>query len=237
MLHSFEQACGKSLVTLVIGPTDEQLMERIQQGDETALAALHRRHRALIRTIIGRMIYNDHDVDELVQDCFLDLWRHASNFDGTKGQVLGWIVTLARRRTIDRIRRKSAYSRAQDRFREECSMTCESEHGGADEEAAGSDRAEAVSRLIGRLPEAQQEAVRLAFFNGMTQRQIAAHTGIPLGTIKTRLELALRKLRSSVLAFGELHDPVRTPAVRPQCHAHQNAGSAPEALDVELAAA
>lgn len=212
MLHSFDHAYGKSLVTRATGPTDEELMDRIQQGDESALGTLLRRHRALIRTIISRMIYNEHDVDDLVQDCFLDLWRHASHFDGSKGQVLGWLVTLARRRTIDRIRRKSAYTRAQDRFREEITTTCEGVHGGADEEAAGSDRAEAVARLISKLPEAQQEAVRLAYFQGMTQRQIAAHTGIPLGTIKTRLELALRKLRSSVLAFGELHEPMQAAA-------------------------
>jgi RNA polymerase sigma factor (sigma-70 family) len=89
---------------------------------------------------------------------------------------------------------------------------CEADHAGADEEAAESDRAAAISRLIARLPEAQQEAVRLAFYRGMTQRQIAAYTGTPLGTVKTRLELALRKLRSAVLAFGELHEPMQAAA-------------------------
>ena len=63
-----------------------------------------------------------------------------------------------------------------------------------------------MAQLIANLPQAQQEAVRLAYYRGMTQRQIAAHTGIPLGTVKTRLELAIRKLRSAVLAFGELRD-------------------------------
>ena len=80
---------------------------------------------------------------------------------------------------------------------------------GADEAASQHDRAEAIARLIARLPEAQQQAVHLAFYRGMTQRQIAAYTGIPLGTIKTRLELALRKLRAAVVAFGELHANVQ----------------------------
>ena len=213
MLHSFDQSYGNELFSVASGePTDEQLMKRIQRGDEAALAALLRRHRALLRTIISRMIYNDHDVDDLVQECLLDVWRHAANYCVEKGHALGWIVTLARRRTIDRIRRKSAYSRAQDRFREEVTADCEADHAGADEGAAESDRAEAVLRLIARLPEAQQQAVHLAFYRGMTQRQIAAHTGAPLGTIKTRLELALRKLRSSVLAFGELHEPMQAAA-------------------------
>jgi len=206
MLHSFDQSYGKTAAPPASGePTDEQLMEGIQQGDEMALAALHRRHRALLRTIISRMIYDDHEVDDLVQDCLVDVWRHAANYSAAKGHVIGWLVTLARRRTIDRIRRKTAYARAQNRFRDEISPEFEG-HTGADEVAGASDRAEAVSRLIARLPEAQQQAVHLAFYRGMSQRQIAAHTGIPLGTIKTRLELALRKLRSSVLAFGELHE-------------------------------
>jgi RNA polymerase sigma-70 factor, ECF subfamily len=206
MLYSFDPDHLKELPTVVVGEaTDEQLMERIQHGDETALAALHQRHRALLRTIISRMIANDHDVDDLVQDCLLEIWRHAANYSVKKGQALGWIVTLARRRTIDRIRRKQAYVRAQDRFREMTAIPQAAMQAGADEEAAQNDRAAVVKSLISRLPAPQQQAVRLAFYRGLTQRQIAAQTGIPLGTIKTRLELALRKLRSIVLAFGELH--------------------------------
>ncbi len=209
MLYSFDQYHLKDRPITRADETDEQLMERIQHGDETALASLHRRHHALFRTIISRMINNDHDVDDLVQECLLEVWRHAANYRLEKGHALGWIVTLVRRRTIDRIRRKTAYGRAQDRFRTEVTTVCEATHPGADEQVAQNDRAKEVSRLIANLPEAQQEAVRLAFYRGMTQRQIAAHTGIPLGTIKTRLELALRKLRSAVLAFGELHEDMQ----------------------------
>lgn len=208
MLYSFDQAYIKELAPLptAAAESDEQLMERMQQGDETALAALHHRHRGLLRTIISRMINNDHDVDDLVQECLLELWRHAGNYRVEKGHALGWIVTLVRRRTIDRIRRKAAYGRAQDRLREESATVCETMHSGADEVVAQNDRAEAVSRLLAHLPPAQQEVVQLAYYRGLSQREIAAHTGIPLGTIKTRLELGLRKLRSAVLAFGELHD-------------------------------
>ena len=193
-------------------PTDEQLMERIQQGDEDALAALHRRHEGLLRAVVSRMIFDTHDVDELVQECLLEVWRHAANYEVGKGRALGWIVTLVRRRSIDRIRRKMAYGRAQERFRDEVACDGDASYARADEEVAENDRAEAISRLLAKLPEAQQQAVQLAFYRGMTQRQIAAHTGIPLGTIKTRLELAMRKLRSSVLAFGELHEPMSVAA-------------------------
>jgi RNA polymerase sigma-70 factor (ECF subfamily) len=188
-------------------------MENIKRRDEHSLDLLQRRHQALLRTIISRIISNDYDVDELVQECLLEVWRRAENYDSSKGQALGWLVTLARRRTIDRLRRKSAYWRAQDRFRIECeSETATATQRGADEEAVQDDTAEVVGRLIANLPEAQQQAVKLAYFHGMSQRQIAAQTGIPLGTIKTRLELAMRKLRSAVLAFGELHEPLRAAA-------------------------
>ena len=193
-------------------PTDEQLMERIRQGDETALAALHRRHGGLLRAIISRMICNTHDVDDLVQECLLEVWRHAANYESGKGLALGWIVTLVRRRTIDRIRRTMAYGRAQERFREEVTAESGAIHASADEEVSENDRAVAVARLLAKLPEPQQQAVHLAFYRGMTQRQIAAHTGIPLGTIKTRIELAMRKMRSSVLAFGELYEPMSAAA-------------------------
>ena len=158
------------------------------------------------------MIFDTHDVDELVQECLLEVWRHAANYEVGKGRALGWIVTLVRRRSIDRIRRKMAYGRAQERFRDEVACDGDASYARADEEVAENDRAEAISRLLAKLPEAQQQAVQLAFYRGMTQRQIAAHTGIPLGTIKTRLELAMRKLRSSVLAFGELHEPMSVAA-------------------------
>jgi RNA polymerase sigma-70 factor (ECF subfamily) len=150
MLYSFDQhQLNNGRTPLAAGePTDEQLMERIQQGDEQALAVLHKRHHALLRTIISRMINNDYDVDDLVQECLLEVWRHAANYCAEKGHALGWIVTLVRRRTIDRIRRKTAYGRAQDRFREEAECVCQAMHAGADEEAAQSDQAEAVARLL-----------------------------------------------------------------------------------------
>jgi RNA polymerase sigma-70 factor (ECF subfamily) len=215
MLYSFDQQRidNNRSKTPSCDPTDEQLMENIKGRDEASLGLLHNRHQALLRTVISRIVSNDYDVDELVQECLLEVWNRAQNYDSAKGQALGWLVTLARRRAIDRLRRKSAYWRAQDRFR------VESEHDvsagrqcGADEEAAQDDTAEAVARLIANLPEPQQQAIHLAYFRGMSQRQIAAHTGIPLGTIKTRLELAIRKLHSAALAFGELREPAHTAA-------------------------
>ena len=184
--------------------TDEELMKQIKQGDEKALECLHQRHLRLIRAIISRNTNNDHEIDDLVQECIFQIWRCAGKYESERGPALGWIVTIVRRRAIDHIRRKKKYQEAQDRIRTEVATVCEDRCFRTQEEVAHNDRAEIVARLIERLPEPQQQAVHLTFYRGMSQQQIAAHIGIPLGTIKTRMELAMRKLRSAALAFGEL---------------------------------
>src|SRR5438445_12629287 len=122
----------------------------------------------------------------------MEIWNRAGNFDPAKGKLLGWLITFARRRAIDRIRRRIAYSRAEERLRLEKENECEQSYQhGADVAASDSDRAEIFQRIIATLPQSQREALKLSFHGGLSQREIAARTGIPLGTIKTRLELGL----------------------------------------------
>lgn len=205
MLYAFEShQLQRALEQRTAEATDEQLMAGICRQDPRCIEALYRRHHALLRTVISRIVGNEYDVDDVLQECLLDVWRHAGNYSRAKGEALAWIVTLARRRAIDRVRRIGTYHRCKDRFRDVAMMEQEgAAHAGADEEVASMDRAAVIRKLISKLPEAQQEAVRLAFFKGLTQREIAKFTGKPLGTIKTRLELGLRKLRNALLALGE----------------------------------
>jgi RNA polymerase sigma-70 factor, ECF subfamily len=182
---------------------DEDLMIAIQGRDEAALGVLYKRHTALLRTIVNRVINNDTDTDDLLQEIFCEVWRMAEHYSQDKGKALGWIVTLARRRAIDKLRKKQAYQRAGDRLRVEVEHSSDAHmQQGADEDAASADRAEILQRVIGTLPPPQREAITYAFYRGMSQREIASHTGIPLGTIKTRLELAVRKVRTAILAMG-----------------------------------
>ena len=200
MLYSFENHQFKNRPTsTTIEPSDEDLMRRVQARDDRAIAILYRRHTPLLRTVIGRILNNDSDVDDQLQEVFLEVWRLADHYNEAKGKALGWIVTLARRRSIDKLRKKQAYRRAQDRLRAEPEPA---PHRGADEESAAADTASIFSRVIGTLPVAQQDALKLAFYRGLSQREIAARTGIPLGTIKTRLELALRKVRAQIMPLG-----------------------------------
>lgn len=201
MLYEIDQQQTATLTPE--GPTDEQLMAGVQAGDQAALATLYKRHTPLLRTVVSRVVHNDHDADDLLQEIFIELWNRAASYDEAKGKALGWMVTLARRRAIDKVRRRQAYARAEERLRlekEQEPLPTRSHQ--TEDEAQASDRAEIFQRLLTTLPEAQRDALHLAFYCGLSQREIAAKTGIPLGTIKTRLELAVRKMRAAIMALG-----------------------------------
>src|SRR6187402_3363889 len=119
--------------------TDEQLMARIQARDDAALATLYKRHTPILRTVISRVVHNEYDVDDLLQEVFLELWNRADHYDEEKGKALGWIVTLARRRAIDRVRRRQAYARAEERNRLQIESQQAAVHAGADEDAQEAD--------------------------------------------------------------------------------------------------
>jgi RNA polymerase sigma-70 factor (ECF subfamily) len=208
MLYEFDHQQIK--ITTVVAPTteaaDEQLMALIQDGDEAALATLYRRHTPILRTVISRVVHNDADVDDLLQEAFVEVWKRAQTYDETKGKVLGWLITMARRRAIDRVRRRQAYARAEERLREQTDLEPESTQDHVAADANASDHAAILREMLATLPEAQREALHLAFYQGMSQREIAAKTGVPLGTIKTRLELGVRKVRAALLALGGVEE-------------------------------
>jgi RNA polymerase sigma-70 factor, ECF subfamily len=203
MLYEFDHQQTRSISTrLGIETSDETLMERIKVRDEDALAALYRRHTPLLRTIISRVVNNDTDTDDLLQEVFVEIWNRVNRYEEAKGKALGWIVTLARRRAIDRVRRRQSYARAEERLRVQTFGEANAMHPSTDDEAMNGDTAEIFRRILATLPVAQREAIQLAYYSGLSQRDIARRTGIPLGTIKTRLELAVRKLRAAISALG-----------------------------------
>jgi RNA polymerase sigma-70 factor, ECF subfamily len=201
MLYSFETTQLKNVSMPEV--SNEYLMGQIKDRDESALAELHRRHAPLLRSVVSRVMNNEADIDDLIQEIFVELWNRADSYSEQKGKALGWIVTLARRRAIDRLRKKQAYQRAEERLHLEPMSWI---HHGPDEDAGTTDLSGIFKKLLTQLPEAQRQALHLSYYCGMSQREIAAQTGIPLGTIKTRLELALRKVRNAVVAMGDFSD-------------------------------
>ncbi len=139
-----------------------------------------------------KVVHNEAEAEDLLQEIFMEIWNRAAGFDPAKGKPLGWIVTLARRRAIDRLRKCQSQCRAVDRLREETEQHPHSWTTDPEEDFVMADIRETFEKLIKTLPPAQQQAIELAFYHGMSQREIAIHTGIPLGTIKTRLSSASR---------------------------------------------
>jgi len=176
-------------------PSDFELMKRIQERDADAISELYDRYNGILKALILRVIHNDAEADDLLQEIFVEIWNQAKNFSAQKGKPLGWMVTLARRRAIDGLRKKQAYARAEERLQNETEQQPEAwVHNATEEEIVLSDTRTVIRKVINRLPPAQQQAIDLAFFRGMSQREIAAKTNTPLGTVKTRLELGLKKI-------------------------------------------
>ena len=180
-------------------PSDVDLMTAIQAADPDALSQLYDRYNGIVKALILRIIHNDTEADDLLQEVFLEIWNQAKNFSAQKGKPLGWMVTLTRRRAIDALRKRQAYARAEERLQAEPERQPLAwvQNTTAEDIRAGDTRA-IMAKVISSLPEAQQQVIDLAFFRGMSQREIAAHTNIPLGTVKTRLELGLKKIYDSL---------------------------------------
>ena len=185
-------------------PSDEQLMQKIIARDQRALAALHGRYHVLLNKIVMEILPNGADAEEALQDVFTEIWSRAHNFDVRKGKPLGWIICMTRRRAIDHYRKIRRRAEASEKLRVESEggsgsvpgseVSVPMYSGRGQSEAALSDLRAFLTDVLGSLPEEQSRVIRLSYFEEMSQREIASHTGIPLGTIKTRLDLALRKL-------------------------------------------
>ncbi len=187
----------------VLPTSDECLMESIQAGQNEALEELHARYAALLKALIMKALHNDSDAEDMLQEVFIEIWNRAASYDPQLGRPLSWISTLARRRSIDRLRKRDAYCRVEARFAEEMKI-CGEGWTHVHEELSHAERHEHLTRALATLPEAQRVVLQLAYREQMTQREIAKHTGIPLGTIKTRLELGLRKMAACLFGFEDL---------------------------------
>jgi RNA polymerase sigma-70 factor (ECF subfamily) len=194
---------------VAVETTDEQLMQAIIERDQRALNQLYGRYRPLISKIVAEILPNEADAEEALQDVFMEIWTRAANFDAKKGKPLGWIICMARRRAIDHYRKIRRRAEAGEKLRVEVG---EDNGGTADhamiagcgvETPVTTDLRRFLMKIIASLPLEQERVIHLSYFKEMSQREIAARTGIPLGTIKTRLDLALRKLTQKSMQYRE----------------------------------
>jgi RNA polymerase sigma-70 factor (ECF subfamily) len=186
--------------------SDELLLrEVIEERSGQALEKLYRRHRALLAVVVMRVVRADWIVDDVLQDVFVQVWTQGDRYSPDKGQVLGWLITLARRRALDRLRQRYAYQKATDRFEVEHERHAEEEDVNCmvDRDVCSHDLRHLMFTLISHLPEAQQKVITMTYFEDLSQRQIASQLDLPLGTVKTRIELGMRKLSNALVPMRE----------------------------------
>ncbi|MBV8585134.1 MAG: sigma-70 family RNA polymerase sigma factor [Verrucomicrobia bacterium] len=179
--------------------SDAELMAALARRESEPMKEIYRRYERTLRAVIQSVLHEDTDVDDVLHEAFLQLWNHADRFVAAKG-LHGYLVTVARRRALDRLRRRLAYRRATDRF--EIQQKAEFREDVL-EEPTNSDLSELLRKMIRQLPVAQQEIVQLTFFEGLSQREIAARKSIALGTVKTRLQLAQKKLLNQLVPLQD----------------------------------
>jgi RNA polymerase sigma-70 factor (ECF subfamily) len=174
-----------------------RLLEEIARGDRDAFARFYDLHAALVHTLALRILRERGEAEEVVQDVFVQVWRQAEAYSRERGTPEAWLVTLARSRGIDKLRSR----RRRDEMVRPADNPDRLPEPAVLESATGPAEARAtLGGALADLPDAQRRVLELAYFDGLTQTEIAAHLGEPLGTVKTRVRSALDRLRGALAA-------------------------------------
>lgn len=180
---------------------DDELIALVARRDEAALGQIYDRYGGLVYAIALRITGDRQTAEEVVQDVFQAIWQTAAGYQPGRGACAAWVVGIARHRAIDATR--SRRERARQREQTMGPDAPPEIPGGPDPAASDLDTREAVRAALASLPPAQRQAVELAFYGGLTRVEIAERLGEPLGTVKTRLRLAMLKLRDLLRPLAE----------------------------------
>ena len=173
-------------------PPVASLLKQIEAGDEEALLALHAQYANLVYSVAYRVLDSQQDAEEVTQDVFMRLWHKAEMFDPQKGKFTGWLLTITRRLALNRMRQRTRREAPQKTVSlDEHPQLWEAQLVHEDL----SDLQRVLLSALGQLTADQQEAIQLAYFQGMTQAGIAEYLDKPLGTVKSHIRLGMQKLR------------------------------------------
>ncbi len=182
--------------TSTIDPT---LLARVVKGDQQAFSQLYDHSSALLYTLAMRILGNHEEAAELLQDVYLEIWRKVSRYDVGRGTPVAWLVTLTRSRAIDRLRARAARGYLTTNSLEPGTAEQVADLGpNPFETQADQELRIAIGMAMAGLPLAQQQAIELAYYEGLSHAEIAARLNQPLGTVKTRIKLGMSKLRDNL---------------------------------------
>ena len=177
-------------------PPEEILLERVSAGDSQALAELYDRFSGMLLGLATKILGDRSDAEDVLQEVFVQVWRQAGRYRRGRSSVSTWLVLITRSRSIDRLRSRNVKRRtALAAHREEPSAHTSPE---GVRIVLRDERRKRLSGALAELPEKQRKVLEMAYYQGLTQREIAEATETPLGTVKTRTLLAMRKLRQTL---------------------------------------
>jgi RNA polymerase sigma-70 factor (ECF subfamily) len=171
---------------------DERLLERVRARDHQAMTALFDRYGSMVYSVALRVLRDPGHSEDVMQDVFFSLWENPGSFTSSRGSLGAWLLVVARNRAIDALRRRKPSDPV-----DEVVLPAKTNLAS---EAERNTIMEKVRRVIEHLPADQQKSLQLAFFEGLSHSEIAAQTGDPLGTVKTRIRSALMSIRKAIQA-------------------------------------
>jgi RNA polymerase sigma-70 factor, ECF subfamily len=181
--------------------SDAVLLRQVADRRPEALGMLYSRYAPALLALAGRILGGTPEAEEVLQEVFLHVWNHAGRYDPTRSSVSTWLILIGRSRAIDRLRTRKVV----ERTHENAALRDPAGHASPEgvESVFVHERRERVRGEMEKLPPEQRQVLEMAFYEGLSQSEIAARAGLPLGTVKTRTLLAMKKLR------GALRDEIR----------------------------
>lgn len=176
-------------------PSEAELLQAVASGDQQALARLYDRLSPVVLGLARRMLGQGPEADEVCLEVFTQVWRQADRFDARRGSGSAWVLVIARTRALDALRARQREANRVAAMEAEAAAMPEPEWSDPQDEVLVKERQSQVRRALGTLPDLQRQALELAYFDGLSQSEIAEATGWPLGTVKTRVRQALLRLR------------------------------------------
>lgn len=171
------------------------LLKQSGRGDEQAFAQLYDATSSRVHGLVLRVLRDPAQAEEVTQEAFLEVWRTATRFDASRGSALSWLMTIAHRRAVDRVRSAEASSRRDTTYHRENQQV---DHDQTAEQATAALEAERVRQALDALTPVQRQAVDLAYFGGYTHTEVATMLDLPVGTAKTRIRDGLIRLRDAM---------------------------------------